>query len=743
MQIATKPGPTENISSRIIGKQVDLLYDNQLTAILTTAVIVVLLFSFLTYSTERGNLIPWFSMFFVVILLRLFFNWRYLKNRKNRIVNIKRAEFIYIAGVVLTGVIWGMTGIWLFPELDFKGQVLLFIFVIAVAAAANSTMAYRKAPIYSFMLLLVLPLAIGVNTSNFPNAQVVSIAMLVGLVFLLRTATIFYNNTYRMLHFQEIFKDREHELLLQREKANLANMAKSDFLSRMSHELRTPLNAILGLNELQLADKKDPLTVKQNDRSKKIADAAKHLLSIVNDILDLSHIETGGMDITMELTDCQAVIQGSIKLVEGKASLRNITFFSEYPRPEPGVYVMADHKRLKQVIVNLLDNAVKYNKQDGTVSIILNIVENGYLRFSIFDTGQGIAADAINELFKPFSRLGAEESGIDGTGIGLSLCKQLVELMGGRIGVDSRPGEGSCFWIELQHVKQAGNYQPDEPSEPLPELLKTTNSAKILLVEDNLVNCEVAVDMLESLGFNVDTANNGQLALDLYHKNQYALILMDCEMPVMDGFVTTGQIKKIETEQQRFPTPIIALTAHATSGAREKCISSGMDDFLSKPFSMSALHSMLNKWLLISSTEVTGDLADNQNAGPYHNSNKDRIGSAILDYEVLNKLRVKQKKAGTDLVDRVISVYLEQSSSLLDDLMEAGRKADVEAVRVISHTLKSSSVNVGATGLSELCRKVEHHCEQGQIENSLVQQIHKNFSEVKKALIDVQNDVNN
>lgn len=258
---------------------------------------------------------------------------------------------------------------------------------------------------------------------------------------------------------------------------------------------------------------------------------------------------------------------------------------------------------------------------------------------------------------------------------------------------------------------------------------------KILLVEDNLVNCEVAVDMLEEMGVNVDIANNGQQALDLYDDNQYSLILMDCEMPVMDGFSTTIELRIKENALQKKPTPIIALTAQVASEARDKCITSGMDDFLSKPFSMLELHSMLNKWLEVDAISAEIDHLHHGNNTVFdailENSESD---SAVLNYEVLQKLYAKQKKHSHDLVDRLVGIYLEQSSKLLSDLAEACHKSDVDSVRIISHTLKSSSVNVGALSLSELCRTVEQTCEQGEISDVLVQQIHQSYSEVEKAL---------
>ena len=272
---------------------------------------------------------------------------------------------------------------------------------------------------------------------------------------------------------------------------------------------------------------------------------------------------------------------------------------------------------------------------------------------------------------------------------------------------------------------------------------KLANKEKILLVEDDLVNCEVAVDMLEEIGIDVDVANDGQQAIDLYGINQYSLILMDCEMPIMDGITATKKIRINERESQHNTTPIIALTAHSISETKEKCITSGMNDFLSKPFSMSSLHSILDKWLAINEGGVTEPSVDhNENSIQDSDLNYFKCDTAFLNYNVLHKLYLKQQRNGSNVLNHIISIYLEQSSRLLSDLAEATRKLDVEKVRTITHTLKSSSVNVGASSLSELCREVEMAGAKGKIENILLRQVHDEFIDVEKALTDVLEHMN-
>lgn len=270
----------------------------------------------------------------------------------------------------------------------------------------------------------------------------------------------------------------------------------------------------------------------------------------------------------------------------------------------------------------------------------------------------------------------------------------------------------------------------------------TSNLEKVLLVEDNPVNCEVAVDMLEAMGVDTDIANNGQQALDLFKNNQYALILMDCEMPVMDGFTATEQLRKQESERQLKPTPIIALTAHALCGIKEKCQACGMDDLLSKPFSMYNLHSLLKKWLTTGPVDYSArPVRNDEEIARDNDSYKSRIDSGTLDHAVLQKLYAKQKKDGSNLANKVIAIYLEQSSRLLSDFKKAIELADIEALRMTAHTLKSSSANVGALGLSGICREIEQNCIQGKIDDSLVQQLYKSFSEVEESLHSVLKNI--
>lgn len=740
--------------SWIYRKQIDSLYQNMPAAIISTAVVVLLVFLFLNDSVGWAHLATWLSLFFVVLMFRSASNWLYSNQKHKYRVNYRQAEILYIAGVILTGVLWGSIGLWLFPEVDLKGKVLLFIVIMGLAAATNTTMGYRRSPSYIFTALLILPLVFSVVFSDFPNAFAVSIAMLVYMVFLLNTSTEFYKNNEKMLYLQEESIKNEQKLSIQREKAELANQAKSEFISLMSHELRTPLNTVLGLNELQLLDRQEPLTTKQRKRAIKINDAGHHLLSLVNDVLDFSRIETGKIETNLTVIDCQAVLRDALKLVEGKASSRNIEVYIEEVRQS--FWVLADYTRLKQILVNLLDNAVKYNRQGGSITVAYEDVGQGYLRISVIDTGYGIPQQLIGELFKPFSRLNAEHMGINGTGIGLSFSKQLVELMKGRIGIESRQGQGSCFWIELQKASKPA-FQERQRTSFKPVIYRGQEASvkpgkKLLLAEDNLVNQEVAVDMLEQSGFEVDVANNGVEVLDALSRNRYSLILMDCEMPVMDGFTATEKLRVREDEMHLPPTPVVALTAHAIQGMREKCVDSGMNDFLAKPFSYDEIKAKVAQWTKadlgpaineyhadqLPQVEIA-DVDKYDQRQNYHDK-REQPGITSLDLQVLDQLRGRQKYRNRNLLKRVITLYLEQTPKLLKALQIANKESDTEALVNVAHTLKSSSLTVGAVALANTCRDIEEMGVQGQIEDDIVENVPQLYHAVKEDLETVLNN---
>jgi PAS domain S-box-containing protein len=385
-------------------------------------------------------------------------------------------------------------------------------------------------------------------------------------------------------------KHSEHIILKAKEEAEKANQAKSDFLSNMSHELRTPLNAILGFTQLLSFEKS--LTDKQQSHVSEINNAGNLLLELVNQILDLAKIEKGHLQLSMEKVSLADVFKECHAMILPFATKHNISLYFD-----TGIsgFVIADYTRLKQVMLNLLSNAIKYNSTNGSVTVRALQKQDNIIRLSVIDTGKGIADSLSRELFQPFNRLNATGN-IEGTGIGLSISRELVEMMKGQIGVTSTIGIGSDFWVELTGKLDINNTLEIESNnsnaKPLAVIEKASNYA-ILVAEDNPTNQTLIRNQLESLGYSADIVKDGKEALVKLSEHDYQLLITDCNMPVMDGYQLTQKIR----DRGNTKLPIIALTADVFPEKKEKCIKVGMNDQITKPVNLETLKSTIEKYL--------------------------------------------------------------------------------------------------------------------------------------------------
>ncbi|MCC5093989.1 MULTISPECIES: ATP-binding protein [Xanthomonas] len=643
----------------------------------------------------------------------------------------------------------------------------------------------------------------------------------------------------------------EQELLRAKQAAEAASLAKGEFLATMSHEIRTPLNGIIPMLELI---SRGQLSLDQRDMLQTATGSSLQLLRIVDDILDYSKLEANKLELEITTFNLRELLDGVAQLMQRTAEGKQLRLGLDI-EPSVRLLVRGDPIRLRQVLGNLIGNAIKFTER-GSVDIQLRRLgetrAQHLLRFQVRDTGIGIAADQQARLFRSFAQADASTTRLyGGTGLGLAICKRIIDLMGGRIGVESEPGRGATFWFEIPLLKVIGDLQqttgadaarvmvissdarlsqrlkrlldswgishvlmettqealervrrhtddegfrcviadhetlrysaravhralarpedlsgsrliwlygdepvpdelqanatlvprqsPDEtlralvlPPEPKPPVAPTLASAmipeplpppvahardvRILLVEDNPVNLLVAQKLLGVLGFEADTATDGEAALSSMESTRYDMVFMDCQMPVLDGYAATRRWRAMETESGGRPIPIVAMTANAMAGDRERCLAAGMDDYLSKPVAREQLDACLQRWLprqaVLPGPSTGAPSADAESAA----SAAQARALPILESGVIDEL---YEVAGADTI-RILQLFLEDAPGIIERLEAAASNRDSMQLRDLAHTLKSSSANVGAQALANAARRIELAARTGTIERPSV-----------------------